>query len=321
MKILSTVMAACVLVSSGQLACAQGHFDVQFSYVQGKIDVAPPTGATDLVFESNFPTFGIEQQFATLPGLASEAAAGLGIGAGDQIFYDVLDDLLYWDGTDLTTPPENYLIRVSNNPPSVPDTIIDEDSGQQLGSEDPLQNRIGAADDIGDFHVDLQWRLEPNPFPQPSPPEDFGAYGVKLRLSTSAAGIAKSAPLIFAFNFGLNNTGFEQAVEAFRSLLTPGLEGDIDDDDDVDGHDFQLWQRGLSPDPLSAGDLSDWESRYGTINPPLQQFAVGVPEPASLSLYLVGATLLLNARLQIQICSDNKVRLPFTEIGKEQSMN
>jgi len=301
-KILSTVMVIGVLVSGERMACAQ-HTDVQFSYVDGKIDVAPPTGATDLVFESNFPTFGIEQQFATLPGLASEAVEGLGIGADDQIFYDVLDDLLYWDGTDLTTPPENYLIRVRNNPSSVPDTIIDENSGQQLGSEDPLQNRIGAADGTGDFHVDLSWFLEPNPFPLSSPPEDFGAFGVKLRLSTDAAGIAKSDPLIFAFNFGLNNTGFEQAVEAFGGLLAPGLAGDFDDDDDVDGHDFLLWQRGLSPDPLSAEDLSDWQSNYGTINPPPQQSVSTIPEPETVLLCLLGFVLLFGSKPRLQSLS------------------
>lgn len=296
--ILSAVLVIGILVLGEQIACAQ-HPDVQFSYVDDKIDVALPPGAADLVFESNFPTFGIEQHFATLPGLASEAVEGLGIGAGDQIFYDVLDDLLYWNGTGLTTPPENYLIRVTNNPPSVPDTIINEGSGQQLGSEELLLNRIGAADSIGDFHVDLQWRLEPNPFPQPSPSADFGAFGVKLRLSTNAVGIADSDPLFFAFNFGLNNTGFEQAVEAFGELLAPGLEGDFDDDDDVDGEDFLLWQRGLSPDSLSAGDLSDWQLNYGPSNPPLQ-FALSVPEPASLLLSMFGASLFLNARARIQ---------------------
>lgn len=301
-RLLSIVMVIGVFVLGEQIAYAQ-HPDVQFSYLDDKIDVGLPAGASALVFESNFPTFGIEQQFATLPGLASEAAEGLGIGAGDQIFYDVLDDLLYWDGTALTNPPDDYLIRITNNPPSVPDTIIDKHSGQQLGSEDPLRNRIGAADNGGDFHVDLQWRLEPNPFPQASPPADFGAFGVKLRMTSSTEGIQDSDPLIFAFNFGLNNTGFEEAVEAFGDLLTADLEGDFDGDDNVDGQDFLLWQRGLSPDPLSAEDLNDWESNYGATSPPPELLAVGVPEPASLTLYLLGATLLLNLRVQFQSLS------------------
>lgn len=38
--------------------------------------------------------------------------------------------------------------------------------------------------------------------------------------------------------------------------------GDFDGDSDVDGQDFLTWQRGLSPDPLSQGDLNTWETNY-----------------------------------------------------------
>ena len=76
----------------------QGHTDVLFSYVDGKIDVQPPPGSDVLVFESEFLTSGIDQQIATLPGFASELDVGLGIGGGDEIIYNVLDDLLFWTG-------------------------------------------------------------------------------------------------------------------------------------------------------------------------------------------------------------------------------
>jgi pimeloyl-ACP methyl ester carboxylesterase len=39
---------------------------------------------------------------------------------------------------------------------------------------------------------------------------------------------------------------------------------DFDDDGDVDGRDFLIWQRGESPDALSAEDLSLWQSQYGS---------------------------------------------------------
>ncbi|TWU25778.1 hypothetical protein [Bythopirellula polymerisocia] len=54
--------------------------------------------------------------------------------------------------------------------------------------------------------------------------------------------------------------------------------GDFDDDGDVDGHDFLVWQRGGSPNPLSATDLNQWQSNYGI--PPLVASAAAVPEPA-----------------------------------------
>src|SRR5262245_39274161 len=41
------------------------------------------------------------------------------------------------------------------------------------------------------------------------------------------------------------------------------LLGDFDGDGDVDGRDFLVWQRGGSPNPLSAGDLAQWQANYG----------------------------------------------------------
>jgi len=42
--------------------------------------------------------------------------------------------------------------------------------------------------------------------------------------------------------------------------------GDFNVDGTYDGLDFLKWQRGESPDPLSASDLADWEANYGMTN-------------------------------------------------------
>jgi pimeloyl-ACP methyl ester carboxylesterase len=60
---------------------------------------------------------------------------------------------------------------------------------------------------------------------------------------------------------------------------------DFDNDGDIDGRDFLVWQRGGSPDSFSAGDLSLWQSQYG--NPALNADAVAVPEPGALELVLL----------------------------------
>src|SRR5690606_23129308 len=57
----------------------------------------------------------------------------------------------------------------------------------------------------------------------------------------------------------------------------PSLPGDFDMDGDVDGADFLSWQRGNSPNPLSSGDLADWESNFGAT---ALTAAVAVPEPS-----------------------------------------
>lgn len=63
------------------------------------------------------------------------------------------------------------------------------------------------------------------------------------------------------------------------------LAGDFDDDGDVDGADFLTWQRGASPNPLSAEDLADWQSNYGAGS--LTEFTV-VPEPTTLLVLSIG---------------------------------
>ncbi len=66
--------------------------------------------------------------------------------------------------------------------------------------------------------------------------------------------------------------------------------GAFDADGDVDGNDFLMWQRGLSPRPLSGVDLSAWQENYshtGTAS----AAAATVPEPGSLVLLTVGLLL------------------------------
>lgn len=88
-----------------------------------------------------------------------------------------------------------------------------------------------------------------------------------------------------------NNADPQSAfVDAFSltAEVVDGLPGDFDNDLDVDGRDFLVWQRGNSPSPLSAGDLALWQGAYNaslTAN-------VTVPEPGCVTLLW---TLLLAA--------------------------
>lgn len=62
--------------------------------------------------------------------------------------------------------------------------------------------------------------------------------------------------------------------------------GDYDHDGLVTGLDFLLWQRGGSPDPLSPGDLAEWEANFGAAAPPMAA-STAVPEPTTLIFVLV----------------------------------
>ena len=103
----------------------------------------------------------------------------------------------------------------------------------------------------------------------------------------SPAGTA-SVRVSAGMNDGITTTG-QQSVFFDDFELTLCGSGDFDCDGDVDGDDFLSWQRGESPDPLSASDLADWEANYGA--PPLEAAAGAVPEPISTTIFLAGALI------------------------------
>lgn len=78
----------------------------------------------------------------------------------------------------------------------------------------------------------------------------------------------------FGTVFRISDTGF-----AFPR------EGDFDEDGDVDGRDFLVWQRGGSPNPLSSGDLAEWQANYGTSG--LSSLSAVVPEPTAVVICLM----------------------------------
>jgi hypothetical protein len=91
---------------------------------------------------------------------------------------------------------------------------------------------------------------------------------------------------LFQFQVANNGAGTALKIEVesikIIPIPDPGLDGDFDEDGDVDGLDFLLWQRGGSPTPLSQADLALWEANYGT--GPLVASSVAVPEPTALCL-------------------------------------
>jgi hypothetical protein len=103
--------------------------------------------------------------------------------------------------------------------------------------------------------------------------------------------------------------GFESAVGNFAyslpalaggllwdtsQVLTTGLltvfvdfppTGDFDNDGDVDGRDFLIWQRGESPHPHSVDELAAWEANYGAGE---LSASTAIPEPGAIGLLMLG---------------------------------
>ena len=72
---------------------------------------------------------------------------------------------------------------------------------------------------------------------------------------------------------------------SFNNLQVVNAPGSFDTDYDADGRDFLVWQRGLTPHPLSSADLAEWQANYSS---PLSA-SVHVPEPTSGCLLVVTA--------------------------------
>jgi autotransporter-associated beta strand protein len=86
----------------------------------------------------------------------------------------------------------------------------------------------------------------------------------------------------FIVNYG-PGSAFDPTNVVLSDFLAEGIAGDFDNDGDVDGRDFLVWQRGGSPAPLSPGDLADWKSNFGATG------GIGaVPEPAAGMLVAMG---------------------------------
>ncbi len=65
-----------------------------------------------------------------------------------------------------------------------------------------------------------------------------------------------------------------------------GAPGDFNGDGVVDGADFLVWQRGGSPNPVSAADLAEWRDNFGSGG--ASGAAGAVPEPASAIVAAMG---------------------------------
>lgn len=76
-------------------------------------------------------------------------------------------------------------------------------------------------------------------------------------------------------------------VDNIRFSATDGIPGDFDGDDDVDGRDFLIWQRGGTSPPLDPALLAAWQANYGSGTGGLVAIAA-VPEPATGLLLISG---------------------------------
>ena len=78
-----------------------------------------------------------------------------------------------------------------------------------------------------------------------------------------------------------------EVYNAVQYSMDSPRTGDFDEDGDVDGNDFLVWQQGGSPNGATSSDLARWQDHFGE-GAGASAFASAVPEPASALLAMLG---------------------------------
>ncbi len=171
------------------------------------------------------------------------------IGHGQVTVYDLDGDMQYqqqvWEttGNEFQTAPGTGGYRPGVNYDPVADRIVvwDGDAVQALNMETREWEQLAATPEL---------------------PEGTGTYG-RFRYSPT-----QNAYIVV--------NGGDQDVLIYKLTEPPNLlEGDFDEDGDVDGADFLQWQRG----GLSTSALADWETNFGATSLPAA--STSVPEPST----------------------------------------
>lgn len=105
-------------------------------------------------------------------------------------------------------------------------------------------------------------------------------------------------------NSGAGLVGLE--IESIQVTIPVASSADFDLDGDVDGADFLIWQQNQGTNngkravldlgdadydgDVDSDDLAIWKSQYGTV--PAIAVSASVPEPSTVAMWLIGATLM-----------------------------
>lgn len=162
-----------VTISSGQLFTSNTFYESEF------LD-------TTVSFETDEP--GFDSENGTFQ-------------PGDELGFNVLQSLWYWNGSALATPTTTTDLMILGSGPNM--TTVTPSSGVLSGFV------LGSAGVDGVIHEHVDFEL--NPYNT----ADVGAYGLVLEL-TSPNGYLSSDPFLIVFNNGLSEVPFENGVDAIR---------------------------------------------------------------------------------------------------------
>lgn len=153
-------------------------------------------------YESEFNLVAGVLLTTDLPGIGV-STPGNGLQAGDQIGIDVVDKLLYFDGTNVVPTAASVVIE---NPGATTSFTVTNTSGEQTGMFWSTYNGSPGWDAHGQFTLD--------PLSAPT-----GVYGLVVRLTSPS--YDSSDPVVIAFSNGVDDAVREAGIDAFQEALVP----------------------------------------------------------------------------------------------------
>ena len=326
--------------------CMAQHVDVLLQVVDGKVAIGAANydDGSWTIGQRVFARQLLSNFRANDPGFTGLATGNpllgsgvLGFPANHDVSFDLLPmtvgstvaNLFFWDGTDLggdgltladvsfAKPPTGVtwnifddgfnLFTADGSDAMIPGGLIQESSSDI----DP-----GDGIDTGSLHTHLPMRVDDGDGnTQTTPP--IGVYMVSLQARSE--GFETSDPFIFiqrtsTVTDAVRDLAADWADANYDALTGPSL-GDYDDDGDVDGNDFLVWQRTLgdvgTPLPadgngdevVDADDLTVWRDTFGQVAQllPTDATASAVPEPATALLAFMAASVSKFARRRARI--------------------
>lgn len=264
-----------LLVQAGQIAT--GVFDFNNPQQAVTVDVG------NRVWGGRFHADPQDPFFADDPGFG--ATAGSGLPAGSQVGFNVLDDLMYWDGSGTITfspVPNQEQLRIKLG-----------GQNRYVGTGTGLLSGFNFAVVGGDgsIHVHLGFFLhgaDGNAVPASTDGIEAtpGIYLLKLELKNSNAGVARSEPLYIVFDNAAPACSHCTALNYVGSRLAHDRPAaDLNFDRRVDQEDFGVFQACLTGaavpwrDPCCQNadidrdgdvDLTDFGFLQGCLNGPDQ---------------------------------------------------
>ncbi|QDT71384.1 hypothetical protein [Lacipirellula limnantheis] len=180
----------------------------------------------------------------------------------------------------------------------------------EIGSEFAYQNDFPFAQYTGLFNLNLSITGGPlsnggaliYPYwTEAGPPSGVGMeWAIPLKAVIQyppALGGPKPAFPNPSFNFVIYTdqglADISQVISYTLAQPPAGTPGDFDADNDVDGEDFLIWQRGFGG-AYDANDLADWKAHFG--GAATASLAASVPEPTAAALVAIACAAMAHVR-------------------------